>query len=144
MPSLSGRAGSASGHTLTISDTTGTVIVNAVTLVFGRFGYERLVWVGESTHDSAAFLTDMRQGFQFDPGARYADFRPGDKAATYGVAALVASLVGAKVAAKIGLLAIMIGLVKKLAIVIVAAGAGLFGFVKRVLTGRASTEGTRT
>jgi uncharacterized membrane-anchored protein len=115
-------------------------VVNATTLVFSRFGYEKLTWVGDSDNDSAGFLADMRESFRFNRGAQYADFRPGDKTAAYGVAALVTTLVGAKAAAKIGLIAILVGFAKKLGILIIAAAAGLFGFLKRVLTGKASID----
>jgi uncharacterized membrane-anchored protein len=61
-------------------------VVNAIVLTFGRFGYEKLTWVGPADHDPTSFLNIMRGSTAFDVGARYADFRGGDKIAQYGVA----------------------------------------------------------
>ena len=47
-----------------------------------------------------------------------------DETAAYGVAARVARVVGAKVAVKIGLTAIVIGIVKEIGILVLAACAG--------------------
>lgn len=104
-------------------------VVNAIVLTFGRFGYEELTWVGPADHDPTGLLTAMRNSTAFDVGARYADFTAGDKIAKYGIASLVAGLVGAKVAAKIGIFILL----KKLWFVIAAAFAWLASFVKRTI-----------
>ena len=69
---------------------------------------------------------------EFDDGARYADFDPDlDKVAAYGLAALV----GGKVLAKTGMLALALVFLKKFGIYIVLA-LGVFG---RKLLGRKKT-----
>lgn len=67
---------------------------------------------------------------QFTPGNQYDDYQPGvDKLATYGLAGLIAAGVGAKVAAKAGLLKVLIGFLiaaKKFVIIgVLAVGAFL-------------------
>jgi uncharacterized membrane-anchored protein len=111
-------------------------IVNAIVLTFGRFGYERLTWIGSPEHDPAVFLGAMRESTAFEVGARYTDFRKGDKVAEYGIAALVAGLVGAKAVAKIGLLVLL----KKFGVVVLAALAGLGAFVRRIMKGERSAQ----
>lgn len=79
----------------------------------------------------------------FDNGARYADFNAStDKIADYGVGGLVAAGLGVVAAKKLGLLAIVLGLGKKLIVVFVAMFAalrnkiaGLFGRKRDTLEG---------
>lgn len=60
----------------------------------------------------------------FDPGKAYGDFKDGDKIAAYGLAGLIAAGAGAKLAAKVGLLALGLAFLKKGAVfVIIALGA---------------------
>lgn len=70
---------------------------------------------------------------EFEQGARYADFQPGtDRVAEYGVAGLIAAGVGATIAKKAGLLAIILAFGKK-AIVFILIGLGLlWGRIKRL------------
>jgi len=66
----------------------------------------------------------------FDKGAGYADFRDGDKIAAYGMAGMIAAGAGAKVAAKFGLFAAALALLKKGGFIFVFAGlAGAYRFV---------------
>ncbi|KAF1066945.1 MAG: hypothetical protein GAK45_01791 [Pseudomonas citronellolis] len=65
---------------------------------------------------------------EFNPGSRYMDFNPSmDKVAAYGLGALVAG----KVAAKVGLLATLLVLLKKLWILPVLAFGAITRFFKR-------------
>jgi len=71
---------------------------------------------------------------EFNPGNRYVDFNPSmDKVAAYGLGALIAG----KVAAKVGLFATLLVLLKKLWIVPVLA----FGWIARRFKRKPSTEG---
>ncbi|MBW6420328.1 DUF2167 domain-containing protein [Rhizobium sp. XQZ8] len=72
----------------------------------------------------------------FDKGAGYTDFQSGDAIAAYGMAGMIAAGAGAKVAAKFGLFAIILALLKKGGFfVVIAAIAGgykaLTGLFKR-------------
>lgn len=71
---------------------------------------------------------------QFDKGKSYDDYQQGDKLAAYGLAGVIAAGAGAKVAAKVGLLALALAFLKKggFLIVLLVGGAlrffsGLFG-----------------
>jgi uncharacterized membrane-anchored protein len=86
---------------------------------------------------------NLLSGFSFLPGSAYAEFRPGDKVAKYGLATLVAG--GATA------IAVKTGLFAKLWKVIVAAIAALAAFIKRawnylkrVLSGKAADETPQT
>ena len=116
-------------------------LVNASLLTFGRHGYEKLTWAGPGDLDPADLLNQVRAGFQFDSGATYADFRDGDKVAEYGVAALVASAVGAKVAAKLGLLAAALLFLKKGWILVLAVVGGLVSLWRKLRKRRSSATG---
>ncbi|MEL7538339.1 MAG: DUF2167 domain-containing protein [Pseudomonadota bacterium] len=73
---------------------------------------------------------------QFTPGNRYSDFDPSiDKVAAYGIGALV----GGKLAAKAGLFAAALLLLKKFWFVIVIAVAAIGRFAMRLLGGRTDT-----
>jgi uncharacterized membrane-anchored protein len=115
----------------------GDPLVNASVLIFSRYGYEQLTWAGDATDDPNVFLQRIRAAYDFDAGARYGDFQPNDKVAEYGIATLVAGLVGAKVAAKFGLLALALVFLKKAWIVVVVALSGIGAAVKRLFRRRA-------
>lgn len=55
---------------------------------------------------------------RFDSGKTYGDYREGDKIAAYGLAGLIAAGAGAKIAAKLGILAIGLVVLKKAAFLI--------------------------
>lgn len=86
---------------------------NATALLFGRYGYEKMIWVGDSSRDPAILMNEGKTAFAFDQESGYADYKEGDKTAAYGAAALVATAVGAKVAAKAGLFAFLLIFLKK-------------------------------
>jgi len=83
--------------------------------------------------------------FSFDAGQRYAEYRPGDKIAKYGLGALVVG--GAAVgAAKLGLFASLFVLLKKGAKLIILGFVAVIAFFKRMFaklfggSRRSSTE----
>ena len=65
----------------------------------------------------------------------YGDHADGDKIAAYGMAGMIAAGAGAKVAAKIGLLAIAAAFLKKAWILVFVVFGGAISFVKKLFTG---------
>jgi uncharacterized membrane-anchored protein len=112
----------------------GGTSTNFNTRILGRRGVTSAVLVTDPQHfeaDLGEFKLALA-GYSFDPGERYSEFQKGDKVAAYGLSALI--LGGATaVAAKTGLLK-TIG--KFLWIVVVGAGAAIWGFIKRLFGGR--------
>jgi uncharacterized membrane-anchored protein len=84
----------------------------------------------EETRAAAQRITAQAE---FVPGARYADFQAGsDRVAEFGVASLIAAGVGATVAKKAGLLALILGFGKKI-IVFLLIGLGVaWRWIKRL------------
>lgn len=83
----------------------GHSIINHSTRLLGRRGYMNvdLVITPSDFSTTLPVFSDMMGRFSYNEGSRYAEFRKGDKIATYGLAALVAGGAGA-LAAKSGLL----------------------------------------
>ena len=71
----------------------------------------------------------------FNPGQRYADYKPGDKVAAYGVAGMVAGGLGLAAAKKAGLLGVLLLILKKGWVVILAALGGIGAWLKRMFGG---------
>lgn len=95
-----------------------------------------------SLPDVRRAATDFGKAASFDRGQTYAEFDSStDKEAGYGLAGLVAAGAGVAVAKKLGLLAIILGLGKKLLVLVAVAGAALVRFGKK-LFGRKDGEGT--
>src|SRR5258708_38070047 len=86
-------------------------------------------------------FADMLGGFSFKSGHSYAEFRPGDKVAEYGLAALVAGGATA-IAFKTGLLAKFWKLIVAMFLALFAMLKRMVNYFKRVLTGKASEETT--
>jgi uncharacterized membrane-anchored protein len=101
-------------------------VVNYQTRILGRGGVMRVVLVGGPSELPTAmpeYRTLLSQ-FAYKPGSRYAEFRQGDKVATYGLSALV---VGGATA-----VAVKSGAAKWLVKVIIAAFVAVGAFVKRL------------
>ena len=88
-------------------------IVNSVALVLGRDGFEKLMWAGAKSNAPGEMLNVALASFDFPAGGRYADYQPGDKVAEYGVAGLLAAVLGLKAAANLGGLAALLVFAKK-------------------------------
>ncbi|MEO6709158.1 MAG: DUF2167 domain-containing protein [Planctomycetota bacterium] len=100
--------------------------INHNTRILGRTGVMEVTLVCDPK-DLELVLPDYKKflgGFGYKSGQRYAEYRAGDKLATYGLAALVAG--GA------GVLAAKTGLFAKLWKFLVAAVLGLVALVKRL------------
>lgn len=70
---------------------------------------------------------------EFNPGSRYADHEAGDRTAGYGLVGLVAAGAGLLAAKKLGLLAVILLFAKKGIVVIVAAGAAIANWGRKLL-----------
>src|SRR6266849_2799434 len=84
-------------------------------------------------------FAEVLGGFSFKTGHSYSEFRPGDKVAEYGLAALVAGGATA-IALKTGLLAKFWKLIVALCVALAAMLKRAFNYLKRVLAGKASEE----
>ncbi len=108
----------------------GEPLLNYNTRLLGRKGVMEVVLIIDPDSLAATLPTfkGLLANYSFQSGQKYAEYRPGDKVATYGLAALVAG--GAAVgAAKLGLLAWLAVFFKKawkLVVVAVAAVAAMF------------------
>lgn len=122
----------------------GHEFVNYNTRVLGRKGVMEVVLVVDP-ENLAATLPEFRSviaGHKFQSGESYAEYRPGDKIAKYGLGALV--LGGAAVgAAKLGLFASLAVFLKKawkLVIIGLVAVAGFFKKLFNKVTGRGDDQ----
>jgi uncharacterized membrane-anchored protein len=84
-----------------------------------------LVSTMDALPEARAAAVDLSRTAGFDAGSRYEDYKAGDKKAAFGVAGLVAAGLGVAAAQKFGLLALALLFLKKGAVIIVAALAGL-------------------
>lgn len=75
---------------------------------------------------------------EFDAGVRYADHHSGDKTAGYGLAGLIAAGAGVAVAKKLGFLAVIAAFAKKGIALIVAVGAGIAAWFRRLFGKRSA------
>lgn len=121
-------------------DSDGGRVTNFVALKLGRYGFERIAWVIDPSDIGASNdLLVATNNHRFDNGAGYADYVAGkDNVAEYGVAGLVASALGVKLAAKFGLVALLAVFAKKAGIFIFAAFAVVGGWLKRLRSRRSS------
>jgi uncharacterized membrane-anchored protein len=115
----------------------GSLVVNYNTRLLGRRGVMevQLVVDPDKLSTSLPEFKQLLRGFQFKTGEKYAEYRQGDKLATYGLAALVTGGAVA-VAAKTGLLTAAILFFKKFAKLLVVAVLAAAGWIKRLVTGR--------
>jgi hypothetical protein len=103
---------------------------NFFTKILGRRGYTTVQMVAspEDLGTAQVALNGVLQGYRFNGGDTYAEWKPGDKVAEYGLAALVVGGVAA-VATKKGFWAVAAGFLatawKAIVAAVVAAGAWL-------------------
>ena len=118
-------------------DDTGDRVVNFNVRLLGRRGYMSATLVDDPSRIAAArpHLDRILTDFSYKSGNRYAEFRPGDKVAEYGLVALMAGGAGAA-AAKTGLFAALGKLLAKggkaVVLLVVGAAAALRKLVKSV------------
>ena len=112
----------------------GQPVLNYNTRLLGRKGVMEVILVvdPEKLSETLPVFRTLLAGYSFDAGQTYAEYRPGDKVAKYGLAALVVG--GAAVgAAKLGLLTSLGLLIKKAWKLVVVAFAALAASIKKVL-----------
>jgi uncharacterized membrane-anchored protein len=112
--------------------------INYSTRVLGRGGVMEvdLVLAPEQLAGALPEFASLMNGFDFQQGNRYAEFKRGDKVAAYGLTALVAGGAGAA--------AVKSGALGKLWKVIVAGFIALLAAVKRLLTKWFGNKGLQT
>jgi uncharacterized membrane-anchored protein len=105
-----------------------TEIVNLNTRILGRGGVMSVVLIANPDALAAATseFNSTLSGFAYVPGQRYAEYKPGDKIAKYGLAALVTGGAAA-IAVKTGLWKVIVGAVVAGWKFIAAACVALFG-----------------
>jgi uncharacterized membrane-anchored protein len=115
---------------------TNTEVVNFNTRILGRGGVMSVVLIADP-QDLSAATNDFKStlaGFEYLPGKRYAEYKPGDKVAKYGLAALVTGGAAA-IAVKTGLWKVIVGALvagwKFIAAAVVAVFGGLAKRFKR-------------
>jgi uncharacterized membrane-anchored protein len=114
-------------------------IVNFNTRILGRGGVMSVVLLSDPGHidEAIADLKSTLSQFSYLPGRRYAEYKPGDKVAKYGLAALITGGAAA-IAVKTGFWKVLVtGLVagwKFIAAGAVALAGGISRFFKRKTT----------
>ncbi|MDZ4774378.1 MAG: DUF2167 domain-containing protein [Planctomycetota bacterium] len=118
----------------TILRSEGHDTINWSTKLLGRTGTMNVdLVVGPESIDAAMpKFENLMGGYAYADGNRYAQFKPGDKIAEYGLAALVAGGAGA-VAFKTGLFGKLWGFIGKLWYLILAGLAVVFSGIKKML-----------
>ena len=114
--------------------------VNFETKLLGRKGYREAVLVcgPEELPKVMPEFQKILEGYHYVPGEAYADYKPGDKIAKYGLTALIAGG-GAAIAAKTGLLAALGKLIAKggkAIFAVIAVAVAAVGRVFKRLFGR--------
>lgn len=115
--------------------------VNFSTKVLGRRGHTSVILVTGTDGLSAARpeLDKVLGGYSFVDGERYADWVPGDKVATYGLAALVLGGAAA-IATKKGLWAVIGGFLIAKAKLLIGGAVALAAGVRRFFTGKKKAD----
>jgi uncharacterized membrane-anchored protein len=100
--------------------------------VFGREGVFMFNFVAgmDQLKEIQSAVPDVLTMVRFDSGKTYKDYESGDKLAAYGMAGMIAAGAGAKVAAKVGLLAMAAVFFKKAGVLVLVAGAALLRALK--------------
>lgn len=110
------------------NDMTALHTLNYSVRVLGREGVFQFNFVAglDQLKEIQAAIPTVTKLVEFDKGMAYTDYVDGDKMAAYGMAGMIAAGAGAKVAAKVGLLAVGLAFLKKIGFVlIIAAGAAM-------------------
>ncbi|MDO9415874.1 DUF2167 domain-containing protein [Pararhizobium sp.] len=122
------------------NDPNGPHTLNYSVRMLGREGILQLNFVAglnqlQEIKDSIPAVTKLAA---FDSGLTYTDFKDGDKMAAYGMAGLIAAGAGAKIATKLGLIALALAFLKKGGFVLaLVAGGGLLSGIKRMFQRKA-------
>jgi uncharacterized membrane-anchored protein len=114
-------------------DDNGEEVVNYQVRVLGREGFMAVTLVDDPQliDQSKVAFNKVLERFAYQQGKTYAEWRPGDKVAEYGLTALVAAGAGAA-AVKLGLLGYIGKFIKVIVAGVVAAAAAVGRFFKRL------------
>lgn len=114
-----------------LGESEGVNVVNFNTRLLGRTGVMSATLVAdpEILDTSISEFEALLGGFQYNSGSTYAEYQPGDKLATYGLAALVTGGAAAAVAKGAGK-----GLFKAIFVGIAALFAAIWGGMKKVFS----------
>ncbi|KEC75435.1 hypothetical protein RLPCCGM1_c0807 [Rhizobium leguminosarum bv. phaseoli CCGM1] len=118
------------------NDTQTEHTLNYSVRVFGRegvFEFDFVAGLGQLKEIEEVIPT-VTKLVQFDKGMAYGDYVDGDKIAAYGMAGMIAAGAGAKIAAKVGLLALALAFFKKAGILVVVLAGGALRFAKGLFT----------
>ena len=112
----------------------GETVINHSIRLLGRTGMMSAQLVADpgSVDVSIAEFDQVLTSYTFNQGLRYAEFRPGDKLAAYGLTALIAGGAGAA--------AVKTGLFKKFWKLMVFALVGLAGAAKKLFSGMGAPQ----
>jgi uncharacterized membrane-anchored protein len=118
----------------------GAKFINAVALKLGRNGFEKITWITDP-NSLGASLDGFRTAInshEFNPGYRYLDHAATDRSAAYGVAGLVAGVLGVKLAKAVGVgaFAALAVFAKKLGFLLILPFAAAGSSVKRLFKRR--------
>lgn len=104
--------------------------------VLGREGVFQFNFVSgmDQLQEIQSAIPNVLTMVKFDSGKAYEDYASGDKLAAYGMAGMIAAGAGAKVAAKVGLLAMAAVFFKKAGVLILIAGAAILRGIKSLFT----------
>jgi len=113
----------------------GDITVNYTTRLLGRNGVMSVVLVSNpaSLDDDLRSFKQALNGFGFDAGNSYTEFREGDKVAEYGLTALIvggAAAAAAKSGLGKGLFAMGAGMIKVIGVAALALFAGIINYVR--------------
>jgi uncharacterized membrane-anchored protein len=115
----------------------GEPVVNFNTRLLGRKGIMsvNLVVEPDKLQTTLPEFKGLLSGYDYNSGQRYAEYRAGDKVATYGLAALVVGGAAAG-AAKLGLFAWLAAFLKKGWKLVIVAVVAIGAFIRRIVLGR--------
>ena len=105
--------------------------------VFGRQGVFQFNFVAslDQLKEIEGVIPTVTKLVEFDKGMAYGDYVEGDKIAAYGMAGMIAAGAGAKIAAKVGLLALALAFFKKAGVLVFIVLAGALRFAKGLFKG---------
>jgi uncharacterized membrane-anchored protein len=114
-------------------DDNGGEVINYQVRVLGREGYMAVTLIDDPKliETSKVAFNKVLERFAYQPGKTYAEWKPGDKVAEYGLTALVAAGAGAA-AVKLGLFQYLAKFAKVIIIGVAAAAAAAGRFIKNL------------
>ena len=123
------------------AESEGRPLLNYNTRLLGRRGVMEVVLVcdPDKLAETLPSFKELLAGYAYKTGENYAEYRPGDKLAKYGLTALVAGGAVA-VAAKTGLLTVILLFFKKAWKLVVIGAVAVVSFFKRLIFGRSAPK----